>query len=443
VPNVTGTITDSAGTPVQGALVRVVPAPSEETSAQAYGGVGITLEPLEYSTAADGTFSVPLVVGFTYTMEIPAIGYLRTFPAPTADTRFDLLGFVPVIESVVDYVDEAGTAYNSVTIKVLPTAVINERFSYVSLERAATKGGAYAEVDQIVIEVGEPVYTVEDAADNTVYYRARYRHATNGDSAYSELRPSDTFDEQLLISIDELKAIYLFGVSLINPSTGEPYPTRMFEQYIRAAIGWLETELDMPLSAINVSDERHDHHARDYANWGWFDLDRYPVIRIDRVWFQYPSMTEEVDIDMEWVELLDDGQSGQVNIVPGRGSIADVLLIPGSLFPMWSGATGRVPAVWHFDYRAGFEPHELPAEIKHLIGMAASIGVLNIAGDLIAGAGIASLSISVPGLSQSIGTTSSATNSGYGSRILEYQKEIKQQLPAIRRYYKGLKMIVV
>tara|TARA_R110000824_G_scaffold355998_1_gene543213 strand:- start:291 stop:521 length:231 start_codon:yes stop_codon:yes gene_type:complete len=76
--------------------------------------------------------------------------------------------------------------------------------------------------------------------------------------------------------------------------------------------------------------------------------------------------------------------------------------------------------------------------------MAASIGVFDIAGDLVAGAGIASLSISVPGLSQSIGTTSSATNSGYGARIKSYQEQIKKALPNLRRFYgKGTRMTVV
>jgi hypothetical protein len=102
-----------------------------------------------------------------------------------------------------------------------------------------------------------------------------------------------------------------------------------------------------------------------------------------------------------------------------------------------------VPGVWHFDYRAGFEINSVPPLLKHVIGMAASIGILNIAGDLVAGAGIATKSVSVPGLSQSIGTTSSATNAGYGSRILEYQKEIKSAMPTLRAFFgKTVRMVV-
>ena len=74
--------------------------------------------------------------------------------------------------------------------------------------------------------------------------------------------------------------------------------------------------------------------------------------------------------------------------------------------------------------------------------MKASLGPLNIAGDLIAGAGIATKSISIDGISQSIGTTASATNAGYGARIIQYDKQIKDQMATLRNYYLGMQMVV-
>ena len=78
----------------------------------------------------------------------------------------------------------------------------------------------------------------------------------------------------------------------------------------------------------------------------------------------------------------------------------------------------------------------IPADLKAVIGMMAAMLPLNIAGDLIAGAGIANFSISMDGLSQSIGTTASATNAGYGARVLQFRKEIDQHLPALRARYR-------
>jgi hypothetical protein len=74
--------------------------------------------------------------------------------------------------------------------------------------------------------------------------------------------------------------------------------------------------------------------------------------------------------------------------------------------------------------------------------MKASMGALNIAGDLIAGAGIATKSLSMDGLSQSISTTASATNAGYGARILQYNKEIDERMKNLRNYYLGIQMVV-
>ncbi len=75
--------------------------------------------------------------------------------------------------------------------------------------------------------------------------------------------------------------------------------------------------------------------------------------------------------------------------------------------------------------------------------MMASLYVLNPAGDLIAGAGIASKSIGIDALHQSINTTSSATNAGYGARIIQYQKDLKPLLKEIRSEYHGVQMAVM
>ena len=68
--------------------------------------------------------------------------------------------------------------------------------------------------------------------------------------------------------------------------------------------------------------------------------------------------------------------------------------------------------------------------------------LVGIAGDLILGAGIAAQSIGVDGLSQSISSTSSATNAGYGARIIQYQKEIAETVKRIKLIYDEIKFVV-
>lgn len=82
----------------------------------------------------------------------------------------------------------------------------------------------------------------------------------------------------------------------------------------------------------------------------------------------------------------------------------------------------------------------LPSDIKQCIGYKAALLPLDVAGDLIAGAGIATLHVGVDGLSQSLGTTASATNAGYGARVLQFERELKALLPALRAKYKMINM---
>jgi len=80
-------------------------------------------------------------------------------------------------------------------------------------------------------------------------------------------------------------------------------------------------------------------------------------------------------------------------------------------------------------------------DLMDLIGKAASIHILNTAGDLIIGAGIANKSTSIDGISASIGTTSSPTNAGYGARIIQLQKDINRMLPVLFRKYNGVQVL--
>ena len=118
-----------------------------------------------------------------------------------------------------------------------------------------------------------------------------------------------------------------------------------------------------------------------------------------------------------------------------------VMCKSGFVGPYYYIYNRNIPDFFRISYTAGLDP--VPANIKDLVGKIASFGPLNIAGDLLGGAGIASQSISIDGLSQTFNTTSSATNAGYGARLLNYQREIKDVVPELRRYYKGLRLMVV
>jgi len=89
------------------------------------------------------------------------------------------------------------------------------------------------------------------------------------------------------------------------------------------------------------------------------------------------------------------------------------------------------------------ELYAYPPAILDAVGLLGAMLPLDTAGDLIVGAGIASKSFSVDGLSTSINTTASSTNAGYGARMLSYKNRLKDLLKSIRRDYRLPNMAIL
>lgn len=257
-------------------------------------------------------------------------------------------------------------------------------------------------------------------------------------TAASNIRPVN--NTQLVVDAQFVKTNFLFGVDL-HDDNGNEMPDSLIEFYILSAQQWLENELDILLLPTVITDEAHDYHFTDYTNFNFVRLFRKPVQDVSKVAMQFPLQTSVIDFNPEWFRI--ESTAAQVNLIPTTGTLSSIFIgAGGSFLPMLYSSREYVPHILYVSYTAGFGLGKIPMDMLELIGKKASIGPLNIAGDLIAGAGIATKSISIDGLSQSIGTTSSATNAGFGARILTYGKEIDVALKALRGIYRGLNMTV-
>ena len=92
------------------------------------------------------------------------------------------------------------------------------------------------------------------------------------------------------------------------------------------------------------------------------------------------------------------------------------------------------------DLTFSYTVHNVDPLIERAILLLASLLPLNIAGDLIAGAGVASQSISIDSLSQSLSTTASATSAGYGARLIAFNDELKKTTKKLRSNYTAMNM---
>lgn len=331
--------------------------------------------------------------------------------------------------------------------------VIGMGFDRLIVERSANLGVSYTEVslpvDRPILEKDKTTYTWVDRSGAPAYlYRTRYldtRRLAAGESfddATSD--PSDPIEgsglaTQCILTVPQLKQRYLFGVDF-RDDTGKFLDDRTFQFYILAAIEWFEHQLDIKLLETSIV-ETQDYNVNDYQAYNFLQLDNYPLISVEEFNVQYPTGQTVVRYPNEWIRL--DKEHGHLRVVPTAGTLSEILIGQGgSYLPAIYNGLQSLPHLFEIRYTAGFEDCRVPANILDLIGMFASLGPFNIFGDLIAGAGIANVSLSIDGLSQSIGTTSSATNAGYGSRIIQYLKQIKEQIPVLRRYYKGIRMAV-
>jgi len=259
---------------------------------------------------------------------------------------------------------------------------------------------------------------------------------SDGKTAFN-IRPNNT---DLLVSARFVKENFLFGVNLTDDD-GNEMPDTLIEFYIKAAQQYVQRELGIMLLPTVIENEAHDYYYDDYTQFGHVKLHHYPLRKVNKYSIQFPISNEILEFDPSWFKA--DSVSGQVNLIPAGGTFSAILMGQGGSFlPLLYTGRDYIPYLIFVDYEAGFADGEIPFDILQVISMKAAIGPLNIAGDLIVGAGIASKSLSLDGLSQSVGTTSSATNAGYGARIIEYQKEIKELLSIQRMSIRGIPMVV-
>lgn len=334
----------------------------------------------------------------------------------------------------------------SLTITVSDPADTFKVFDRIKVYRSDTtdQHGPYTEITTPSTRIpltatGTSYSFIDDTAPVGVFYRSSFFNSLSQlESSLSEPAPGNQAASSVL-SVQQLRNRYLFGIDLTDDA-GNPIPDEAFEFYIESAIDRMETTLDIPIIPRTIVDEKHDYYREDYDKYIWLETEQFPIQTIQAIRLVLPGGQVVQDFPEEWYQVKE--EFGQIQLVPGTGTAGTILLgANGAYIPIIYGNAKFIPNAFRIDYTAGF--NKIPSEIVDLIGKVASFGPLNIAGDLLGGAGIASQSLSLDGLSQSFATTSSATNAGYGARLTQYEKEIKEALPRLQRYYKGLRMKVL
>lgn len=300
------------------------------------------------------------------------------------------------------------------------------------------------------------------------------------------------------ITTQYLKDTYLLGIDF-TLDDGSSYPEYMFEEAIKQAVSMLESDLGITIEPRKIKEERHDADMQDRNAHYSIHLDHFPLRTVDDLSIKIgTSDAATLPIEWVTINNHLSGKFNIIPTATTVGSLffrSGVPLLVGDVFSPYS----KFPSYFAVSYTAGFifdsSSFTIPAGqttvevpltaiykdsrpridldsdlprivltgedsftvrlsaplaadltvqysvtnldplIERAISLLASALPLAIAGDLIAGAGIATKSISLDSLSQAISTTASATNSGYGARVLQYGRELSSVMTALRGKY--------
>jgi len=243
------------------------------------------------------------------------------------------------------------------------------------------------------------------------------------------------------MSAEELRTLYFYGIP-VRDRSGKVLSNDVYTFFIQAAQELIEKYLSIKLTK-QIHKESIDFYLDEFRQFGYMDTS-YPVVKPFECtgWL---GQVKQLEYPTEWLtsRKTSDHQNyyKRIFIVPFQNAMQSVggssILYSGVLPYTNMMGFNTIPNYFIVTYCTGFD--RIPSDLFHVIGMMAAIGVFNIAGDIVFGQpGLSNYSLSIDGLSQSIGTTSSAGNSAFSSRIKMYQAEVKDTLEKLKSYYKGI-----
>lgn len=251
---------------------------------------------------------------------------------------------------------------------------------------------------------------------------------------------------QPLIDVAKLRSTYLFGIDILDEA-GNSLSDDSYQDFIDNAVSMLEHELDISIVPTFDEVEYRDYHYNDYYQWGEFMLNNFPVISVESIELVYFKDAQNNDVALQripdqWVRLQ--AHDGIIRLIPNAHFSANLQIgATGGFFPEILRAD-CVPHAWKITYSHGFEDGAIPTAINFAIAGLAAMQAFAVGGGLVIGAGIASTSLSLDGLSQSINTTQSAENSAYSAQRKEYNELLfgknekdKGLIGKLKTYYKG------
>ena len=238
-------------------------------------------------------------------------------------------------------------------------------------------------------------------------------------------------DNTLIMSCDRLKVTYATDIDFQGLG-GQKLTCETVERKIKAEQVKIENMLDVKITKQKLY-EQQPYDLTTFREWGFIPLN-YNIS-------EYIEGEGRVNQDKVF-ELKQE----YISIKQQIDQFRNMYVMPVGLGLWWAYfntiihyfgyRSDYIPNYWHIKYFSGFD--KVPEDIVEAVGKMAMMQIYNILGNIVFGVGIASTSKSIDNVSQSIGTTSSATNATFGASINQFEGELKKEIPALKAKYRGL-----
>ncbi len=254
--------------------------------------------------------------------------------------------------------------------------------------------------------------------------------------------------DSLVMSSDDVKLNYLWGLPLCNPVTGASLPDEVITNKIKAWQDLFENEFGIKLFKQKIREQK-DLITEEFLSWGYIQTSW----QINSICGLKGRFNERniITYPIEWLTIKrsnsnDNTPNHQLFIVPNGGGSTnfDYQRVQFSQLFNFRGFR-MIPYYWDVTYVTGFD--RIPDGIITLIGLATTIDLLGILEMGISSPGgssafgLASQSLGFDGLSQSV----SKMNGGniFQQRIKASTEQLKDLYGRIRGTYKGITFNVV
>lgn len=253
------------------------------------------------------------------------------------------------------------------------------------------------------------------------------------------IAPVPNLQVDTIITAQELKDNFLFGIPLTSPLTGQTLSDDAIQFHLDAATAWLERYLQVDIKQKYYSQERHDYVRSEYFNWGYIKLNHYPILKILQFLVIYPNTGQSTAFPLQWIQTDAEGLTGVIQVVPGVGSASSFIIGQGStLLPLLFNSNEYLPDLFKVSYLAGFPNGKTPDNIIQVIGKKASIDIMTQLSNAILVNGLTHQSISIDGVSQS----TSKIPFIFEKQIMLYRKQIEEEVSQLRSFYCSPRMTV-